>query len=153
MIFLPFVLPICLWVAWSDMAKMKIPNYAVLALAVVFILLGPFVFEWPDYFWRLGQGVVILVIGFLLNQIRLIGAGDAKFAGAMAPFISGQHIFQFLMLFALVLIVSFLGHRLAKNIKPIRNLVPNWESWNHIKFPMGLSLATALAVYLLLVTF
>ena len=30
LVFLPFVLPIALWVAWSDMARMKIPNKAVL---------------------------------------------------------------------------------------------------------------------------
>ena len=30
--FLPFVLPICFYVAWSDMRAMRIPNNAVLAL-------------------------------------------------------------------------------------------------------------------------
>ena len=33
--FLPFVTVICLWVAWSDLARMKIPNYAVIALAIL----------------------------------------------------------------------------------------------------------------------
>ena len=41
LIFLPFVLPIAIWVAWSDMKFMKIPNKAVVALAAVFLLLGP----------------------------------------------------------------------------------------------------------------
>ena len=34
--FLPFVIPITIWVAWSDMASMKIPNKAVLSLMIVF---------------------------------------------------------------------------------------------------------------------
>ncbi len=38
--FLPFVLPIALWVAWSDMKFMKIPNKAVLALVAVFAVVG-----------------------------------------------------------------------------------------------------------------
>ena len=33
--FLPFVIPIAIWVAWSDMSSMKIPNKAVLALLAV----------------------------------------------------------------------------------------------------------------------
>ena len=32
--FLVFSLPIGIWVAWSDLSKMKIPNKAVMALAV-----------------------------------------------------------------------------------------------------------------------
>ena len=39
--FLPFVAPICLWVAWNDMAFMKIPNKAVVALAAVYLVIGP----------------------------------------------------------------------------------------------------------------
>ena len=38
--FLPFVLPITVWVAWSDMRHMKIPNYAVIALFAAFVVLG-----------------------------------------------------------------------------------------------------------------
>ena len=38
--FLPFVLPICIYVAWSDMKYMKIPNTSVLALVGVFAVVG-----------------------------------------------------------------------------------------------------------------
>ena len=41
--FLPFVLPICFYVAWSDMRAMKIPNISVIVLALVFVVVGPFV--------------------------------------------------------------------------------------------------------------
>ncbi|MBT25199.1 MAG: hypothetical protein CML60_02170, partial [Rhodobacteraceae bacterium] len=30
-------LPVCVWVAWSDMKAMRIPNKAVLALMVIFV--------------------------------------------------------------------------------------------------------------------
>lgn len=36
MLFLPFVVPIALWVVWSDLSRMKIPNKAVMALIIVF---------------------------------------------------------------------------------------------------------------------
>ena len=38
--FLPFAIPIAIWVAWSDMKFMKIPNMAVLALLAVFLGVG-----------------------------------------------------------------------------------------------------------------
>ena len=41
--FLPFALPICLWVMWSDLKAMKIPNMAVMALVAVFVIVGFFV--------------------------------------------------------------------------------------------------------------
>ena len=41
--FLPFVLPICLYVAYTDLAFMKITNKAVLVLGAVFVVLGPLV--------------------------------------------------------------------------------------------------------------
>ena len=151
MLFLPFVLPICVWVAYSDMSRMKIPNKAVIALAVVFIVLGPFVMpSWNAYFWQIGQGVVVLIIGFLITQVRLVGAGDAKFAAAMAPYIAPQGAVFFILLFSVVLLLAFILHRIARAIPAVRNATPNWESWTHNKFPMGLALSSSLAIYLCL---
>jgi len=42
--FLPFVLPICLYVAFTDMKQMRITNQAVLVLTAIFVLL-----------WRQGE--------------------------------------------------------------------------------------------------
>lgn len=53
--FLPFVVPICLYVCWSDMRAMKIPNKAVLALALVFLAVGLIALPLADYPWRLLQ--------------------------------------------------------------------------------------------------
>ena len=153
MLFLPFVLPICVWVAYSDMSRMKIPNMAVLALAGVFIVLGPFMFDLTDYFWRIVGGAIILGIGFVMNQLRLIGAGDAKFAAAMAPFFAPQHLSPVLMLFSIALLLAFLGHRTARAIPAVRGLAPEWESWTHKKFPMGLALSMTLAAYMVLVAY
>jgi prepilin peptidase CpaA len=38
--FLPFVLPIAIWVSWSDMKFMKIPNRSVVSLVAVFFAVG-----------------------------------------------------------------------------------------------------------------
>jgi len=143
-------LPVALWVAWSDMATMKIPNKAVAALFGIYAVVGLLVLPLEEYLWRYTHLVVILILGFLLNLTGALGAGDAKFAAAMGPFFALSDWALVLILFAVVLLASFVLHRLARAIPPIRNAVPHWESWTRKDFPMGLALSGTLIVYFLL---
>ncbi|MBK0328273.1 prepilin peptidase [Rhodobacteraceae bacterium F11138] len=148
--FLPFVLPICFYVAYTDLRDMRIPNQAVLLLAAVFILAGPFLLPWSAYGMGLVQMGAILVIGIILNAAGAVGAGDAKFAAAAAPFIPVGDLRLLIAIFAANLTAAFVTHRLAKH-SPLRRLAPNWKSWDSgLKFPMGLSLGGTLAIYLML---
>ncbi|MDU8926084.1 prepilin peptidase [Alisedimentitalea sp. MJ-SS2] len=150
MVFLPFVLPICLWVAWSDMATMRIPNKAVMALFFVYAIIGIFVLPLDEYLWRYLHLVIILFLGIILNAAGAIGAGDAKFAAAAAPLVALGDLRLLMVLFAANLLAAVITHRLAKK-SPLRRMAPNWESWNRgWDFPMGLSLGTTLAIYLIL---
>ncbi|MAQ44523.1 MAG: hypothetical protein CL813_14235 [Confluentimicrobium sp.] len=147
--FLPLAALVSLWVAWSDMARMKIPNRAVLALLLVYAVIGPFVLPLPEYGWRWVHFGAVLLVGFLMNMLRLIGAGDAKFAAAMAPFVALGDMLLVLYLFAGVLLAAFICHRIARAISAVRRLAPNWESWHRTRdFPMGLALGGTLIAYL-----
>lgn len=146
--FLPFALPICIWVAWSDLKFMKIPNNSVMALTAVFLLIGLIVVPLAEYPWRLLHLVVVLVVGFALNMAGMIGAGDAKFAAAMAPFVPLGDFRLFLFLFAIVLVAAFVTHRLFRMIPAMRGLTGDWVSWTSRKFPMGLALGGSLVIYL-----
>ena len=101
---------------------MKIPNRAVAALVVVFLLAGPFVLPWPEYAERWLHLAVVLLIGFALTMAGLIGAGDAKFLAAMAPFIDRNDGSQFLLLTAVVLLAAFGAHRSARACPAVRRL-------------------------------
>lgn len=148
--FLPFVLPICIWVAMSDLRSMKIRNKAVLALAGIFVVIGLIALPFPEYPWRLATMVVVLLIGIVLNAGGLVGAGDAKFVAAAAPFVDPGDTIVLGMIFAANLLAAFTAHRIAKHT-PLRNLAPDWESWSRgKKFPMGFSLGSTLALYLIL---
>ena len=148
--FWPFVLPICLWVAWSDLRVMKIPNKAVNTLAAIFIVVGLIAIPLADYPWRLAHLVVILLIGIVMNSAGLIGAGDAKFAAAAAPFIALGDLRLLCVILAANLLAGFTAHRIAKHTR-LRNLAPDWESWSRgKKFPMGLCLGGTLGIYLTL---
>lgn len=145
---LPFATLICLWGAWSDLARMKIPNKAVLALLAVFVIIGVITLPLDEYLWRYAHLVIVLVIGFLLTITGLVGAGDAKFAAVIAPFVAVVDLTNVAAIFAVTTIVAFVLHRFAR-ATPLRKLAPNWESWERKKdFPMGLPLAVTLIIYL-----
>ncbi|MEP3346974.1 MAG: prepilin peptidase [Litoreibacter sp.] len=145
---LPLATLICLWVAWSDLARMKIPNKAVLALLALFAIVGVIALPLDEYLWRYAHFAVVLAIGFVMSITGLIGAGDAKFAAAMAPFVALIDATGALAIFAVATIVAFILHRLAR-VTALRKLAPNWESWERTRdFPMGLPLAATLIIYL-----
>ena len=148
--FLPLVLPICAWVAWSDLARMRIPNAAVLALLAVFLVVGPLALPLEDWAWRWAHFAVGLALGFVLTAARAVGAGDAKFAAAMAPFVALQDIAVFVMLFSALLLAACAAPRLVRAVPRLRGMAPEWESWRSGGFPMGLPLAAAVAAYLAL---
>jgi prepilin peptidase CpaA len=149
--FLPLALPICIWVAMSDLREMRIPNVAVLALVGVFVALGAFALPLDAYGWRFAQLAVVLVAGFAITAIGLAGAGDSKFAAAMALFVApGDYLF-FLALFSLVVLASYATFRGAARVPAVRRATPHWVSWQRDKqFPMGVALAGGLVIYLAL---
>ena len=142
--------PIGIWVAWSDVATMKIPNRAVVAAIVGFAVIGAAVLPFGDYLWRWLQFAVVLAIGFGMTIARAMGAGDAKFGAAMALFVAPEHAAEFMMLLSAVLLAAFATHRAARAMPAVRGAFPTWESWERKDFPMGLALGAALIFYLAL---
>ncbi|WP_370312653.1 prepilin peptidase [Sagittula sp.] len=146
--FLPFVLPVCLYIMYTDMKGMRIPNHSVLAMFFIFVVVGFIAMPFDAYLWRYVHLIVVLVAGIALNAGGAVGAGDAKWAAAAAPFIALGDLRFLMILFAANLLAAFVAHRIAK-FTPIRRLAPNWESWNAgSKFPMGLALGGTMAIYL-----
>lgn len=146
---LPFCLPIAIWVAWSDMKFMKIPNKAVMTMAAVWTVIGYFAFPLAQYGWGWALLGIVLAIGFVSSALGLVGAGDAKFAAAMAPVFTTANPVLVLALFCACLLGAFATHRLARMIPAVRRAASDWESWTRKDFPMGLALSGTLIFYLL----
>ncbi|MEY4696630.1 MAG: hypothetical protein RIT14_1058 [Pseudomonadota bacterium] len=147
--FLPFVTLIGLWVAWSDLKFMTIPNSAVLSLLAVWAVIGPIAVPLQTYAFGWGAGLAVLVVGFLLASLGQIGAGDAKFAAAMAPFFAGSDLRFVFLLAATCILAGFITHRALRALAPLRRAVPDWASWTDRNFPMGFSLAGILWLFFL----
>lgn len=151
MILLVPVLPIAIWAALSDMKRMKIPNASVLAMAAVWPLLGwyvsPTLTVWA---WGFALMAIVFVAGFLLYLTGTFGAGDAKFAAAMAGIFVGGNIAEILLIIFLCMVGALIVHRLLRSIPLVRNATPDWESWTKRRyFPFGLALSAIVIVYLL----
>ena len=151
--FLVFTVPIAIWVSWSDMSRMKIPNNAVMALAGVWVIAGFALQPLDIWLWGFALMAIVLVVGFLLTTFVGIGAGDSKYAAAMAPFFTGSDIRTVMALFAACILGAFACHRIARAIPAVRRATPDWASWTHHKFPMGLALSGALIFYPVLAAF
>lgn len=149
--FLIFVAPLCLYVAWNDLRAMKIPTWSTDALAIVFVVVGIFVMPFSEYLWRYAHFGVVLVIAILLNAIGAMGAGDSKFLASAAPFVALDDLGFMFTLLGTGMFVGYFIHRAARAIGPIRNLVPEWESWHQGKrFPLGFPMGAVLIIYLAL---
>jgi prepilin peptidase CpaA len=147
--FLPFVLPICIWAAWSDLSNMTIPNKSVIALFLVWVVVGVIVMPFKVWLWGFGLCGILLVAGFVFNAAGVLGAGDAKFGAAMAPFFVGTDYRFTGMFLSACLIGALVAHRALRRVPAFRAATPGWKSWTVPKdFPVGLSLAGMLIIYL-----
>ena len=147
---LVFATPVALYVAWSDLKAMRIPNLAVLALLAVYAAVGALTLPLATWGWSWVHCVVVLVIGFGLSLSGSFGAGDAKFAAAMAPFVALGDLRLFLVLLAFLTLGVFVMHRAMRAIPAIRRATPDWASWQRKEFPFGLAMGPSLISYLAL---
>lgn len=140
--------PLLILMAWGDLRYMRIRNFAVLALACIFIMVGPFLFDWAEYGQRWMQMGGMLAIAFFLTIAGVMGGGDAKMLAAMAPFVTLADSGIFLMILACAMISALVTHRLFRAIPAATGATPDWRSWTHAKVPMGLGLSGTLLLYL-----
>lgn len=149
LIFLALVLPIAIWASVSDLKRMKIPNKAVLTMAAIWPLIGWLLVPFDAWLWGFALMAIVLVLGYLAYTTGTFGAGDAKYAAAMAPFFVGADVAWVMLLVAACLIGALVTHRIMRAIPAIRNMTPDWESWTQRRyFPLGFALSGIIVIYL-----
>lgn len=142
LVFLIAVAPVAVWAAGTDLARMKIPNLSVYAMVAIWTLMGPVLLPWQAWLWGYALGGMTLVVTFVLFAIGPVGAGDAKFGAAMAPFFIGADLARVMLLLSGCLLGAVAIHRLARAVPAVRRATPGWQSWDQPRdFPVGLALA------------
>ena len=151
--FLPFVLPVALYISWNDMRAMKITNPSVVALGLPFVILGPFAFGLETYLWQWLHLPVMLAFCMALWAIGAMGGGDAKMIAVMAPYFMIGDLTLAMLIFVIALIAALAVHSLFR-FTALKNFAPEWKSWHAGRyFPKGLPLSMTLVFYLGLAAF
>lgn len=144
------VLPLAVWAAVSDLKRMKIPNASVIAMAAIWPLIGWYLVPMETWLWGFALMAIVLVAGFLMYLTGTFGAGDAKFAAAIAAFFVGGNIGEILLITFVCMVGALFLHRLMRSLPVIRNATPDWVSWTRRRyFPFGMALSAIVIFYLL----
>ncbi|MEO1493785.1 MAG: prepilin peptidase [Pseudomonadota bacterium] len=147
------MLPLMAVMAWSDLKVLKIPNWLVLAVLAVFLVCGLWGLPLETFGWRLAQGAIVLVIGFLIFAAGGIGGGDAKMAAALAPFVVPVEVLPFLALYAVMTLFLMAILRIVQHFA--RHETTGWMAVDQLHkpprervFPMGLIFAMTVVLYM-----
>ncbi|MEI4487694.1 A24 family peptidase [Frigidibacter sp. MR17.14] len=153
LVFLLLLAPVAFYVCWTDLRWMKIRNRTGLLVLAIFAVAGGLVLPPEIWAWRWLNAVVVLAIGFFLTVAAGVGAGDAKYAAAVAPFVAPAHAALLLPIFAAFLLGAFAAHRGLRALPVVRAATPDWVSWTRADFPMGLAISGTIVTYLALTAF
>lgn len=147
-VFLCVMAPVWLYMAWYDMAHLKILNGLVLFVLGVFVVIGPLVLPFSLYLGQLLQMAVVFVAILVLYAAGTMGGGDAKFIAVASPFFMRE---DWLIILTLFLTMTLAGFALHKSLAMLggRRLTPDWLSWSSgRRFPLGLVLGGVVTLYL-----
>ena len=153
-------LPVTVWVIYTDVTEMKIKNLAVLAMLAIFLVAGPFLMPLGEYGTRWLHFAVVLVIGYLLSATLGFGAGDMKYAAAVAPYVPVADLRQLAALFVLWTFALLVMFWAARRSDALRTAAPGWV-WltatsaeaggaRKLKTPFGVALAPTVTTYFFL---
>ena len=141
-------LPFGLAATYSDLRYMKILNIFSIGLAVAFMIVGLIFLPFDEYLYRLLGGAIVLAITFTVWSLGLMGGGDAKFAAAMALFVSRHDILPFLFILSIITLLVVLIHKIIGRLPFAKPITSTWESWSDSKkFPMGFGFGLAMIYY------
>ncbi len=143
------MIPLMVYVMWSDLRELRIPNWTVLAVLGVFVVTGLWGLPFETFLWRLAHGVIFLLIGFSIYAFGRgkIGGGDMKLIAVLVPFVAGAHALFVLLTYVIVTFVALVFHRLVR--ARLKGRQTGWIAFDQkIYFPVGLILGLTILIYL-----
>jgi prepilin peptidase CpaA len=151
------LVPILVYVMWTDLKSMRIPNAACLLVLLVFLPTGLAGLPIETFGWRLLHTAVAFFAGYAIFQATggRIGAGDLKLAIAFTPFVPGVYlglIAQLYVATSLLTVALFLALRAGlRGRTALAALETRSESVMKVPFPFAWTLSSTFIAYLLLV--
>ena len=148
-IFLIVIFPFCIYATWSDLKFLKIPNILPLSLVITFVIIGPFVLPFTEYWHSLLNGFIALMISLIIFAARLVPGGDLKYTAALIPYVDTHELVSFAMFVSLAALLAVFTHMVFGWLK----LAPEgWASWQggglRRRFPVAFALSGGILIYL-----
>lgn len=84
----------------TDFTRFIIPNKLVLALLAVYPVIA-FTYGRPEWYYDIGIGFAMFLVGFVLFSMRVMGGGDVKLLAVCAVFVGKDLILPYFMAVAL----------------------------------------------------
>lgn len=160
LVFGVLTLPVTVWVIYTDITEMKIKNAAVLAMLAIFAVAGALLLPLGEYGWRWAHFGIVLAVGYVLSAGLGLGAGDMKYAAAVAPFVPVGDLRQLSVLFVIWTLALLVMFFLARRSAALRMAAPGWAWLNttseedanarKLKTPFGVALAPTVSTYFFL---
>lgn len=148
--FLVVATPFLFIAAYTDLAFMKIKNWMNAALALAFLVPALIYLPMGEIGFRLIVGAGLCFVLILFAMFDSFGGGDAKYLGALAPYIAPQDYLLATFILSLTAIIALVLHRAVRRVRAVRALAPRWTSWRKKKFPMGYAISGAALFYFVL---
>ncbi len=133
------LIPLMAVIAYVDTRDLKIPNWTVLAVLGVFLVTGSWGLPLDSFLWRLVYVVLAFVVGLGIYHLThgAVGAGDLKLIAALVPFLHGQNLLPFLVVFVAVLIVGTIFLIILRRV--LKGRATRWKAFEPVVFiPVGL---------------
>lgn len=136
---------------FSDLLTLTIPNYISLILVCGYLTSSTWLgTPWQLVVAHLGCGLVVLTIGFVLFEARVIGGGDAKLASATALWLGFGNLIEYAVIFSLmggalasiILFLRFRNHE-AEEDQCATSLLARLSSRATSHMPYGVALGGA----------
>lgn len=146
-----FVTPVLILAATSDLRYLRIPNRLSIIALVLFVA-SCALLSLDEIIARVICANVVFGIGFLLFAFGILGGGDVKLLSALMLFIPTSSLLLFGYVFSISMLMGITIIVLCR-AAPLQ-LGANWVSLqNSNTLPMGISIAMAGIVHLILLTF
>jgi prepilin peptidase CpaA len=134
--------------AFSDLRKLKIPNLLCLLLAVLFpvyVLVSPQEVAWAQHLMVAG---IVLLIGFAMFTVKLLGAGDVKMLAAAALWVGPKLIATFLFIttiaggvLAAVFVLAAVWRHMVTKKEALGEDMESLCPWHKTPVPYGVAIA------------
>ena len=101
------------WVALTDFRNFKIPNEAVLVLAILYFLYAAVSGRWPLIPWNLGFAILMLAGMTYIYSMKQMGGGDIKLLAVAFLWTGPWAVLPFTLLLLLFIGIHYLAARMG----------------------------------------